>query len=241
MEPKGRPIPLEREGPAGMVDWGSIRAVLFDVDGTLYDAARLKRIMMGRILLHLAGRPRDYPIVRMIKSFRAVREELAGGRFEDLEGEQYRLCAARTGAAPEQVRAVIEEWMHRRPLPFLRACRFPFVRRFWDGLDRSGVRIGVVSDYPAVEKLERLELEARVVVCATDPDVGALKPDPRGFLNAAERMGLDPSDILVIGDRMDRDGEAASRAGMSCLIKTKRPKDRGHGFVSYGALLNSLG
>jgi HAD superfamily hydrolase (TIGR01509 family) len=41
-----------------------------------------------------------------------------------------------------------------------------------------------------------------------------LKPDPDGYLLAARRLGLSPSDCLVLGDRPDADGQAAHRAGM---------------------------
>ena len=41
-----------------------------------------------------------------------------------------------------------------------------------------------------------------------------LKPAPEGFLLAEERLGVEPADCLVIGDRDDADGEASRRAGM---------------------------
>jgi HAD superfamily hydrolase (TIGR01549 family) len=42
-----------------------------------------------------------------------------------------------------------------------------------------------------------------------------LKPDPEGFLMAAERLGTHQCECLVLGDRPDADGEAARRAGMT--------------------------
>jgi HAD superfamily hydrolase (TIGR01549 family) len=42
----------------------------------------------------------------------------------------------------------------------------------------------------------------------------ALKPDPAGYLRAAAELAVSPDRALVIGDRPDADGLAASRAGM---------------------------
>ena len=52
-------------------------------------------------------------------------------------------------------------------------------------------------------------------VAVGEPDgPSRLKPAPDGFLLAAERLGVEPRNCLVLGDRPDADGEAARRAGM---------------------------
>jgi len=78
----------------------------------------------------------------------------------------------------------------------------------------------VLSDYPTESKLRALGLAGRFspVVCATDPDVDAFKPSPRGFLRACELWGLPPRDVLMIGDRTDVDAAGAIAAGMPCVI-----------------------
>jgi HAD superfamily hydrolase (TIGR01549 family) len=45
--------------------------------------------------------------------------------------------------------------------------------------------------------------------------LSCLKPWPDGYLLAAERLGVAAAECLVIGDREDADGLAASRAGMA--------------------------
>ena len=49
-------------------------------------------------------------------------------------------------------------------------------------------------------------------------EVGYGKPDPRIFLTAAERLGLEPSDILHVGDNIENDVRGAQRAGMKTLL-----------------------
>ena len=54
---------------------------------------------------------------------------------------------------------------------------------------QRGLKVGVFSDYPAEEKLKALRLDhvVSLSIDATEPDVNAFKPHPRGFLKAAER------------------------------------------------------
>ena len=100
--------------------------------------------------------------------------------------------------------------------------------------------MGVVSDYPAEEKLRCLGLRARTVVCTTDPQIVALKPHPKGLLKASELLGIPPARALVIGDLYDLDGLAAQRAGMLFLIKERRASGRPNRFVVYADLLETL-
>ena len=49
-------------------------------------------------------------------------------------------------------------------------------------------------------------------------EVGYGKPDTRIFLTAAKRLGLEPSDILHVGDNIENDVRGAQSAGMKTLL-----------------------
>jgi phosphoglycolate phosphatase len=55
------------------------------------------------------------------------------------------------------------------------------------------------------------------------------KPHPHGFLLAADQLGVEPSECLVIGDQLF-DIEGAKNAGMqSCLVRgSYTPKGTGN-------------
>jgi FMN phosphatase YigB (HAD superfamily) len=61
-----------------------------------------------------------------------------------------------------------------------------------------------------------------VALCATDATVNALKPHPRGFLQACAALGLRPADVLYVGDRPDVDLAGARAAGMACALIRSR-------------------
>jgi len=52
-----------------------------------------------------------------------------------------------------------------------------------------------------------------------DKDVSRGKPDPEGFLLAAERLGVSPADCVVIEDAV-AGVRAARDAGMKCIAVT---------------------
>lgn len=202
-----------------------VQGVLFDLDGTLYHQAPL-RLLMGMELctlpLTVGSITKTRAVIQAIKRFRTVREELRGlgCPSESLDDLQYRQPAADIGMDPDEMKQIVSEWMYHRPLKYLRWCRRKGVIQFFAEARQRGMRIGVFSDYPACEKLKALGLESYVqlILCATDHDVNAFKPHPRGFLRACEEWGLTPEQVLYVGDRTEVDAEGASAAGMGCMI-----------------------
>jgi HAD superfamily hydrolase (TIGR01549 family) len=204
------------------IPWEGIDLVVFDVDGTLYDQRRLRLAMLG-LLLADALRTRSLATLRTLRTFRRVRESLGDAPAEAFMQEQYARTALRHGMRAEDVERLASEWLERRPLPMLAACRYPHVDALFAALLRSGKQVAVFSDYPASAKLEALGLQAGHVVCATDPHIGRLKPDPAGLLAIMRACGASPQRTLMVGDRADRDGAAARRAGAHALIRSARP------------------
>jgi putative hydrolase of the HAD superfamily len=207
---------------AANIDWTNIRLVAFDVDGTLYDHKPM-RFRMLRELAAEAARSRSLTALRVVQVYRRLRETLGDAEVGDFEAVVVARTAERTRVAAETVRTIVTEWIEVRPLAHIRACRYPHVAELFAALARQGKTIGIVSDYPAVEKVRAMGLRADHIVAAGDASVGMLKPHPRGLQVLMKAAGVDPSQAVLVGDRIDRDGEAARRAGVAPLIRSKRP------------------
>jgi FMN phosphatase YigB (HAD superfamily) len=202
-------------------DWDNIRLVVFDVDGTLYSQRRLRLRMLRDMMVHAAKtRSLDVPLV--IGAYRRIRERIAEREVTDFETALVAETAAATLQSVTEIRAVVDEWIERRPLPYLAACIYPGVAALFSGLRRQGKIIGVLSDYPAAAKLDGLGLEADHILCAGDHRIGVLKPNPRGLQVMMEATGAAPGETVLIGDRADRDGAAAMRAGAWPLIRSAK-------------------
>ncbi|MGI4737391.1 MAG: HAD family hydrolase [Janthinobacterium lividum] len=219
------------------LDWNKIKAVIFDVDGTLYAQSKLRRRMLYDLLGYYALRPWRLQEMLLLRRFRAEREKRAGHVGPGLESAQYAWCADNSRFSTEQVRTVVNHWMFRHPNQYLGNCVYPGTQSFFDALRRQGIKIGIYSDYPAHDKLAAMGLQADVAVSSIDPEIDRLKPNPQGLLYLAEALSLSPADCLFIGDRPELDGACAEQAGMPCLIVNHQPFDQ---FAFYHDLERAL-
>jgi len=220
------------------LDWNDVHLVVFDVDGTLYRQRPLRLRMARDILLHTLLK-RDLNVIAVLAKYRRIRERLGDEEAIDFETALIALTATATANSPDRVRAIVSEWVEQRPLGYLAACRYPGLSELFAGLRRSGKSIGILSDYPAEAKLEALRLTAHHIVFAGDEGIGLLKPHPRGLASLITAAGVKPHETVVIGDRVDRDGLVARRAGAQALIKSSKPIEGWQTFARFDEALFS--
>lgn len=210
--------------------WNGIKAVCFDLDGTLYSQISLRLRVAGLIARNLlTGRiaPRDLGVIRQ---FRRDRETARGwGETCDLEAQISKRTAEYQQTSIERVGQIADRWIYRAPLPILESMRDERLHQMLALLRRQGYRIGLLSDYPARDKLRALGLPLEffdAVVEAGEPGVNSLKPNPRGFLALCERLQLKPHEILYVGDRESIDGVGARAVGMQFALCAASRFDR---------------
>lgn len=214
-----------------------LKAVIFDVDGTLYNQGKLRKFMLKEILIHFALRPHKIHDLRIISTFRKLREKNFDKPTDNLQEDEYLWTAEALGCDGQSVRRAVEEWIYNRPLKYMMDCRQTGLDDFMAFLQSKGFKTGAFSDYPAQTKLNALNLKVQHIVCSTDKDVNRLKPNPKGLQLICQRMEEFPQSCLFIGDRMERDGECAQRLGMPFLILNKEKRPENHFFRNYSELL----
>lgn len=200
------------------IDLEAIKAVIFDVDGTLYDLKKMYARVRCDVVKYYLRHPKQWREIQLITRFIHERENRVDQIVDDLEAAQYEWVAAATGSSVEKVRAVVDRWVGQTPLNYINSCRHPEVLQLFECVKSQGIATGVFSDYPPQAKLAQLGLSPDCIVSAIDRDVRRLKPDPTGLVNTAEKLGVQIEQCLFIGDRDDRDGECARRAGMPYVI-----------------------
>lgn len=191
----------------------NVRAVVFDVDGTLYCQKRMRIFMLCELLLDLIKPPFKFETLKAIKKFREHREGISSKKKTTLE-EQYAEVALLCGISPERMRGLVNDWLFIKPLKYLKFCKYKGLDGLFSSLAQNGITLGIYSEYPSEEKIKSLGLYANVFVCSTDPDVGYLKPNPRGLLVCCEKLNVRPEDTLFVGDRLDKDGLCAKNLGV---------------------------
>jgi HAD superfamily hydrolase (TIGR01549 family) len=159
--------------------------------------------------------------IQILRRFRHEHEVLRES-LHDGAPSPYALQLERTakilGRPASEVEATVQRWMFEKPQRWIRRfTRQSLIREISDFAE-SGGKLAVVSDYPASAKLTAVAGLPPIEVVVANGEPGGpsrLKPYPDGYLEAARRLGIAPQACLVIGDRTDADGEAATRAGMA--------------------------
>ena len=196
-----------------------------DVDGTLYRQDMLRTFMaveLATLPLTLCSYRSAAQVWKIARTFRQVREELRelGAPAEPLAALQYGWTAERIHTDHAVVENTIEEWIFQRPLKYLKFCQRRGMNAFFKWLQERDIPIGVFSDYAVRQKLHALGIAERIgpALCATDGDINAFKPHPKGFLRLCEIWRLSPEEVLYVGDRPEVDAVGAMAAGMPCFI-----------------------
>jgi putative hydrolase of the HAD superfamily len=202
-----------------------LRAVLFDLDGTLmdHDAARVAGLQ-AHVAEWLPGTDSG-ELARLHLEWRRLEalhyEEYARGRCSF--AEQRRRRARGVHAAFGRALACDAEadaWF----AGYLGHYRAAW-RAFEDVLPalaslasaHPDLKLGIVTNgegEPQRAKLTAIGLADHFPVLVASGEVGVAKPDPAIFTLACERLGVQPARTAHVGDRLDLDAHAAASAGL---------------------------
>lgn len=177
-----------------------MRAVLWDMDGTLVDSEKLWDISIQDLYAKLGGVLTP-----------EVREASVGGSA----GSVMRLIYADLGLDPDpEAMAESADWLHDRTGELFRAGLpwLPGARELLDALLADGVPMALVTNTRRGLTEEALESIGRhyftVTVCGDEVEHAKPAPDP--YARAADLLGLPPSLCLAIEDSVT--GSAAAEA-----------------------------
>ncbi len=204
------------------VDPARLQAIVFDVDGTLYRQTPVRVTMLLKLIGAHVTRPREgLRTLRVISAYREAHESLRDEPpHADLAARQLALACASAGVSTEVASTTVHRWMDREALPVLARWVYKGVAEFLTDARERGLKLGILSDYPAEQKISALGLAGMfdVIMSAQDADVGVLKPHAKGLQAVLQRLGVAPDEALYVGDRPEMDGQAATNAGVGCAI-----------------------
>jgi FMN phosphatase YigB (HAD superfamily) len=192
------------------IDLSLVKVVSWDIDGTMYDLHALmsafKWDLFRRMLsLGWVAAWRDFFRLLRFKRFmdkvRSARGDYAVGSVPDRD-------------AIGQTQAE----MYGRILPQIGVE--PGVKDLMTWFTERGTPQVVFSDYRPSTKLSALGLDRFFDRVYAGEDLGHLKPAPAVFRAILDDLGLEPAELLHIGDRPDTDGAAASEVGYQVATAT---------------------
>ncbi len=183
-----------------------IKAVAFDIDGTLYPDGRLYIRVLGYALRHL----------RFFYHFNKVRYILhRTAVLPNFFEYQARLLADRMKISVEEAHSKIDSIVYEGLKPYFKKVKpFVGVEETLIAFKNEGLQLAVLSDFPPEQKGDLWGLDKYFKVILGSEACGALKPSVYPFGVLAQKLGLKPSEILYVGNSIRSDIEGASNAGM---------------------------
>jgi putative hydrolase of the HAD superfamily len=189
---------------------GALKAVLFDMDNTLFDFVAAKIGACREILSYIGKEKRDI-IGEPAELFGYFLRGVYG--FEDYENIRDYMQERNLFTA-QGYRECCEIY-ERGKLQNLEL--YPTVTDTLDKLKELGLKLVIITDADRQHALARLTrvglLEYFDLLVATDM-TGTKKPDPAHFLFALEALGIKPGETLVVGDSIKRDMAPARKLGL---------------------------
>jgi len=212
-----------------------VRAISFDINGTLIHSPRLGEVyaqILGRHGIDVGPHEAFDTVRRVWEEFSCRREpdrDLFASHPRGSRGFWYefvdRVCLllGREPASPFAKAELFQAFTGPEPWEV-----FNEVPEVLAALQTRGVRMVVVSNWddrlPVL--LERLQISRFFEGIVYSAGVGSEKPFPRIFLQALEELSLPPQEVVHIGDRLREDVEGARGVGMQSIHLT-RNSDQG--------------
>jgi putative hydrolase of the HAD superfamily len=196
------------------------RAVVFDLDDTLYPYRRFRVSGFAAAAAWLEAR---VGLDRRL-GFRALFGHSRGA----WAGHEVQACLAQYDLPLALAPEMIDVLRHHEP----RLRLAPVVRRMLQTLRADGWRIGVLTNgMPSIQakKIDALGLRTLVdeVVYASEHGSGGGKPDPETFAEVVARLGVTTDRVVVVGNDEVADIGGALVSGLSsvrCDVWLRQPR-----------------
>ena len=185
---------------------GDIRAVAFDIDGTLYKP----RDLHARMMFHF------FRFNQFFLQYGIVRSKIHDmGVLDDFYATQAAMLAKRIGCSVETAEARLERIVYKGLSPFFESIPLcAYVEETFQALHAAGLKLALMSDFPPEQKGDLWGFRKYCDVLLGTETTGALKPSVHPFRVLAEKLGMEPEHILYVGNSVKYDVVGAKNAGM---------------------------
>ena len=185
---------------------GEIKAVAFDIDGTLYRTWKLNI----RIFFHFLRYNQfflKYGIVRA-----KIRKIPLEGTFKEM---QAKMMAEKLHCSPVEAELMLAKIVYSGLSSYFNTIKpYKGAVELIKELKEKGFKVALLSDFPPEQKGDIWGAKSFCDVILGTEEAGALKPSPLPFCKMAELLGVPAEEILYVGNSHKYDVVGAKNAGM---------------------------
>lgn len=202
----------------------TLRAVGFDLDGTLFDHRGSARDGVRHFLRSLGVEPSSGALESWFTAEDIQFERWRVGEigFQEQRRQRLRAVLPALGVTLPTDDAGLDALFDGYLQAYRRSWRaFPDSRDLIDTLRASGYRVGLLTNgkqAQQLDKLHRTDLFGGFDVVCISEHLGVQKPDPQAFIALATQLSVAPEAVLFVGDHQAHDVDGARSAGMRGLL-----------------------
>ena len=192
-----------------------IKAVVFDLDNTLWDFMKAKRVAVEAAVEAMIDAGLDLPKKEMIERIFNLYS------IEGIEDQQIfdKVLLKKFGKIDYRILAAGIVGYRRAKDGAL--TLYPHVMLTLTTLAKQGVKMAVISDAPRLAvwlRLSSFNLHQLFDEVVTFDDTGERKPSPKPFRKVLQLLGLKPEEVIMVGDWAERDMVGAKQVGMKTIF-----------------------
>jgi putative hydrolase of the HAD superfamily len=199
-----------------------IKSVIFDLDNTLIDFLRMKKLSCDAAVSAMIGAGLDADKELAMKELFELYNQYG---MEDKLIFQ-RLLEKLTGSINYEILASGIVAYRRVRAGFLEP--YPNVGKVLYELKRRGIKLAIISDAPRLKawiRLVSMRINHYFDLVVTFDDTKEFKPSNKPFMLVFDKLNLKPEECLMVGDWPERDIKGAKQLGMlTCFAKYGNPE-----------------
>lgn len=194
---------------------GEVKAIAFDIDGTLYRESNFFIRIIPHFILHW------YFFLQYGLARKDLRKMPPSDDFFKLQAE---VMAKRLHCTPEKAQNKLDKIVYeglKKYYKNVKPCEN--VTDLIEKLNNAGFKIAILSDFPPEQKGEIWGIKQKCDVVLGTEETGALKPSDIPFRVLAERLNVPLEEVFYIGNNHKYDIEGPKKLGMKAgWFSTKR-------------------
>jgi putative hydrolase of the HAD superfamily len=192
-----------------------IKAILFDLDNTLIDFLRMKRIACEAAVEAMIDAGLDVKKKTALKDIYAIYDRFG---MEDPKVFQKMLKKV-TGKVDYRILANAIVAYRRARTGFL--VSYPHVKYTLLKLKSKGLKLAIVTDAPRLKawiRLANMNIADMFDAVIAFEDSKVHKPSKKPFLAALKKLRVNPEECLMVGDWPERDMKGAKQLGIKTVF-----------------------
>jgi putative hydrolase of the HAD superfamily len=207
-----------------------IKAVLFDLDNTLIDFMRMKKLSCEAAIdamidngLRISRRKALKTMFKLYDKYGWEYQKIFQVFLKEVAGKiDYKIMAAGVVA----YRRIKEGLLYS----------YPGVSHTLDELKRRGCKLAILSDAPRIQvwvRLVAMGIQDKFDTVVTFDDTKRKKPDEKPFLFALKKLQTKAEECIMVGDSIDKDLKTAKKLGMVTVLAKYGQVGREEGEIDY--------